>query len=143
MIIAIGNDHAGCEYKFAIVKRLEKKGIEVLNFGTDTSESMDYPDAVHPVANAITSKKATFGIIICGSGNGAQMTANKHAGIRAGLCWNKELVALTRRHNDANVLSLPARFISLHQAIDFVDVFLNTPFEGGRHSVRLAKINCC
>ena len=143
MTIAIGNDHAGCQYKFALVRHLEKKGIELLNFGTDTPESMDYPDVIHPVSEAVKSQKATFGIIICGSGNGAQMTANKHQGIRAGLCWNKELVMLTRQHNDANVLSLPARFISERQAIDFVEVFLNTPFEGGRHQNRVDKINCC
>lgn len=143
MTIAIGNDHAGYAYKFEIVKHLEKRGIKVINFGTDTAHSMDYPDAVHPVAKAVTSGKATFGIVICGSGNGVQMTVNKHRGIRAGLCWNKEVVALTRQHNNANILALPARFITLAQAVDFVDVFLDTPFEGGRHDNRVAKINGC
>jgi len=145
MVIAIGNDHAGTEYKFEIIKLLESKGIKVLNFGTDSNDSMDYPDAIHPVANAVESGEATFGIIICGSGNGAQMTANKHQGIRAALCWNNELVELTRLHNNSNILSIPARFVSLQQALGFVEIFLNTPFEGGRHQNRVAKIptKCC
>ena len=145
MTIAIGNDHAGTSYKFEIIKALESKGIEVLNFGTDSNDSMDYPDAIHPVANAVESKKATTGIIICGSGNGAQMTANKHQNIRAALCWNNELVSLSRLHNDANILSIPARFVSLQQALGFVDIFLNTTFEGGRHQNRVEKIptKCC
>ena len=121
---------------------LEERGCKVLNFGTDTSDSMDYPDAIHPVANAVESGEATFGIILCGSGNGAQMTANKHQGIRAGLCWNNELVQLTRQHNDANVLTIPARFVSLQQALGFVKLFLDTPFEGGRHQNRVSKIAC-
>ncbi len=145
MVIAIGNDHAGTQYKFEIIKLLESKGIKVLNFGTDSNNSMDYPDAIHPVANAVESGEATYGIIICGSGNGAQMTANKHQGIRAALCWNNELVELTRLHNNANILSIPARFVSLQQALGFVEVFLNTPFEGGRHQNRVEKIptKCC
>ena len=143
MTIAIGNDHAGTTYKFEIVKKLESEGYTVLNFGTDTSDSMDYPDAIHPAAAAVESGKATFGIILCGSGNGAQMTANKHQGIRAALCWNNELVALTRQHNNANILTIPARFVSLQQALGFVDVFLNTEFEGGRHANRVEKISCC
>jgi ribose 5-phosphate isomerase B len=142
MIIAVGNDHAGTSYKFEIVKQLEALGHEVLNFGTDTTDSMDYPDAIHPTANAVTSGKVALGIILCGSGNGAQMTANKHQGIRAALCWNNELVALTRKHNDANILTIPARFVSVQQALGFVDVFLNTAFEGGRHADRVAKISC-
>ncbi len=145
MTIAIGNDHAGTEYKFEIIKLLESKGIKVLNFGTDTNNSMDYADAIHPVAEAVENKKAIYGIIICGSGNGAQMTANKHQGIRAGLCWNNELVALTRQHNNANILAIPARFISLQQALGFVEIFINTEFEGGRHKNRIDKIptTCC
>lgn len=142
MTIAIGNDHAGTQYKFEIVKFLEKKGHKVLNFGTDTDESMDYPDTVHPVANAVEIGKADFGITLCGSGNGAQMAANKHQGIRAALCWNNELVELARAHNNANVLSIPARFISVQQALDFVDIFLTTEFEGGRHQTRIDKIPC-
>lgn len=142
MTIAIGNDHAGTQYKFEIIKFLEKKGYKVLNFGTDTDESMDYPDSIHPVAYAVESGKADFGITICGSGNGAQMAANKHQGIRAALCWNNELVALARAHNNANVLSIPARFVTEQQALDFVDIFLTTEFEGGRHQTRIDKI-CC
>ncbi|WP_456420664.1 ribose 5-phosphate isomerase B [Lutibacter sp.] len=140
MTIAIGNDHAGTEYKFEIIKHLENKGIKVLNFGTNTNDGMDYPDAIHPVAEAVENSKATFGIILCGSGNGAQMTANKHQGIRAALCWNNELVSLARQHNNANILAIPARFVSLHQALGFVDIFLKTKFEGGRHQKRVAKI---
>lgn len=142
MTIAIGNDHAGTEYKFEIVKYLESKGHTVLNFGTDTNDSMDYPDAIHPTATAVEDGKATFGIILCGSGNGAQMTANKHQGIRAALCWNNELVVLTRQHNNSNILTIPARFVSIQQALGFVELFLNTPFEGGRHSNRVDKISC-
>ena len=142
MTIAIGNDHAGTEYKFEIIKKLEAAGYTVLNFGTDTNNSMDYPDAIHPTAEAVETGKATFGIILCGSGNGAQMTANKHQGIRAALCWNNELVALTRQHNNANILTIPARFVSLQQALGFIDVFLNTEFEGGRHANRVNKISC-
>ena len=145
MTIAIGNDHAGTEYKFEIIKLLESKGITILNFGTNTNDSMDYPDAIHPVANAIETNKAELGIIICGSGNGAQITANKHQGIRAALCWNNELVELARLHNNANILSIPARFVLLQQALGFVEIFLNTAFEGGRHQTRVKKIptNCC
>jgi len=142
MTIAIGNDHAGTQFKFKIVKFLEKKGYKVLNFGTDNDASMDYPDTVHPVANAVESGEADFGITLCGSGNGAQMAANKHQGIRAALCWNNELVALARAHNNANVLSIPARFITEQQALDFVDIFLTTEFEGGRHQTRIDKIPC-
>ena len=142
MTIAIGNDHAGTEYKFEIVKKLESAGYTVINFGTDTNDSMDYPDAIHPTAEAVETGKATFGIILCGSGNGAQMTANKHQGIRAALCWNNELVALTRQHNNSNILTIPARFVSLQQALGFVDIFLNTEFEGGRHANRVNKISC-
>ena len=142
MTIAIGNDHAGTQYKFEIVKFLEKKGYKVLNFGTDSEDSMDYPDTIHPVANAVESGEADFGITLCGSGNGAQMAANKHQGIRAALCWNNELVELARAHNNANVLSIPARFISLQQALCFVELFLTTKFEGGRHKSRIDKIPC-
>lgn len=142
MTIAIGNDHAGTDYKFEIVKLLEKKGYKVLNFGTDSTESMDYPDTIHPVAKAVESGEADYGITLCGSGNGAQITANKHQGIRAALCWNNELVALSRQHNNANVLSIPARFVSLQQALNFVEIFLTTSFEGGRHQTRIEKISC-
>lgn len=142
MTIAIGNDHAGTEYKFKIINLLEKMGHKVINFGTNNSEKMDYPDAIHPTAKAVESGEAQMGIILCGSGNGAQITANKHQGVRAGLCWNNELVALTRLHNNANVLAIPARFVSLQQALGFVKIFLTTEFEGGRHSKRVEKIAC-
>ena len=121
---------------------LESKGHKVFNHGTESEESVDYPDFIHPVAQDVSSKKANFGVIICGSGNGASMTANKHQDIRSALCWNKEIVALARQHNDANVLSLPARFISIHQAIAMVEVFINTDFESGRHQNRINKIPC-
>ncbi len=140
MKIAIGNDHAGTEYKFAIIKMLKKLGHEVINFGTDTEESVDYPDHIHPVAFAVENNEVDFGIILCGSGNGASITANKHQGVRASLCWNNELVALARLHNNANILGLPARFISKYQALEFVETFLNTDFEGGRHQSRIDKI---
>lgn len=140
MKIAIGNDHAGTEYKFEIIKYLESKGYKVLNFGTDTLESMDYPDTIHLVANSVSSNEVDAGIILCGSGNGANMTANHHQKIRAALCWNEEIVALARQHNDANILSIPARFVTLNQAIKFVEIFLTTDFEGGRHQTRIEKI---
>ena len=142
MKIAIGNDHAGTDYKLEIVKFLQNKGYTVLNFGTNSNDSVDYPDFIHPVANEVEKGEADFGIIICGSGNGAQMTANKHQDIRAALCWNNELVSLARQHNNANVLSIPARFVSIHQALGFLDIFLNTKFEGGRHQNRVQKISC-
>jgi ribose 5-phosphate isomerase B len=142
MKIAIGNDHAGTDYKLEIVKFLQNKGYTVLNFGTNSNKSVDYPDFIHPVANEVEKGEADFGIIICGSGNGAQITANKHQNIRAALCWNNELVSLARQHNNANVLSIPARFVSIQQALGFVDIFLNTKFEGGRHQNRVQKISC-
>lgn len=142
MKIAIGNDHAGTEYKLAITELLKSMGREVINHGTDGRDSVDYADFVHPVANEVEKGTADFGIIICGSGNGASMTANKHQKIRAALCWNTEIVKLAKEHNDANILSLPARFISLPQALDMVKTFLNTSFEGGRHTKRIEKIPC-
>ena len=142
MKISIGNDHAGTEYKFAIKKHLEDKGITVVNYGTDASDSVDYPDFVHPVANDVEGEKVNLGIIICGSGNGANMTANKHQKVRSALCWTKEITALAREHNDANVLSIPARFTSEPQALEMVKTFLTTKFEGGRHQRRVEKIAC-
>ncbi|MAP55682.1 ribose 5-phosphate isomerase B [Altibacter sp.] len=142
MKIAIGNDHAGTEYKKTIVAYLQKEGYEVINHGTDSQDSVDYPDFVHPVAQDVESNKAEFGIIICGSGNGANMTANKHQNVRSALCWTKEITALAREHNNANVLSIPARFTSEPQVLDMVKTFLNTAFEGGRHERRVAKIAC-
>lgn len=140
--IAIGNDHAGTDYKNAIVAYLETKGYTVQNYGTNTNDSVDYPDFVHPVALDVANGKVSFGIIICGSGNGVAMTANKYQKVRAALCWTKEIVALAREHNDANILSIPARFTSIPQAIAMVDTFLNTEFEGGRHQRRVEKISC-
>jgi len=140
--IAIANDHAGTEYKFKIIEFLENEGYKVINFGTDTNNSMDYPDTIHQAAKVVNDKEVDFGIILCGSGNGAQMTANKHQNVRAALCWNNELVSLTRQHNDANILSIPARFVSLQQALGFVKIFLETKFEGGRHQNRVNKIPC-
>ena len=142
MKISIGNDHAGPDYKIAIVNYLQSKGHEILNHGTDTFDSVDYPDFGHPVATDVESGKADLGIVICGSGNGIAMTANKHQDIRAALCWTKEIAALARQHNDANIISIPARYTSIQQAIEMVDTFLNTPFEGGRHSNRVKKIAC-
>jgi ribose 5-phosphate isomerase B len=142
MKISIGNDHAGTDYKLAIVGLLKSMGHEVINRGTDSTDSVDYPDFIHPVASDVASGASDYGIIICGSGNGAAMTANKHQEIRAALCWNKELVSLAREHNGANILSLPARFIAIPQALEMVRAFLNTPFEGGRHARRVEKIPC-
>lgn len=142
MNISIGNDHAGTDYKLAIIGLLKSMGFDVINRGTDSSDSVDYPDFVHPVSEDVARGDSEFGIIICGSGNGAAMTANKHQQIRAALCWNKELVVLARTHNDANILSLPARFIAIPQALEMVKMFLKTEFEGGRHARRVEKIPC-
>ena len=142
MKIAIGNDHAGPDYKKAIVAMLLSKGYEVLNLGTDTNDSVDYPDFGHPVAEAVSEANADFGIVICGSGNGIAMTVNKHPKVRAALCWTKEIAVLARQHNDANIISIPARFTSIPQAVEMVETFLNTTFEGGRHATRVQKIAC-
>jgi ribose 5-phosphate isomerase B len=142
MTLSIGNDHAGPDYKKAIVAYLKNNNHEVINHGTDTEASVDYPDFGHTVANDVETGKADFGIVICGSGNGIAMTVNKHAGVRAGLCWTKEIAYLTRLHNDANVVSTPARYTSIQQAIEIVDTFLTTEFEGGRHQTRVDKISC-
>jgi len=140
MTISIGNDHAGPEYKSAIVKHLEDKGFSITNYGTDTTDSADYPDFVHPVASDVDAGKVDFGILICGTANGVAMTANKYQKVRAGVCWNSEITHLTRQHNDANIICIPARFTSIPQAIKMVDVFINTEFEGGRHKRRIDKI---
>ena len=129
MKIAIGNDHAGVETKNAIVTYLKGKGIEVENFGTDSNDSVDYPDFGHAVGTAVASGEAALGIVICGSGNGIAMTVNKHAGVRCAVCWTKEIAALARAHNDANVISIPARFTAVPQAVEMVATFLDTPFE--------------
>lgn len=140
MKIALGSDHAGVEYKKSIVEHLKTKGFETMDFGPFTEEPVDYPDYIHPVAEAVEKGEADLGITLCGSGNGAAMTANKHQGIRAALCWTPELASLARHHNNANVLDLPARFISLYQALEMVDVFLAEPFDAGRHQKRIDKI---
>lgn len=140
MKIAIGSDHAGFELKQKVVDYLASKHIECKDFGTYSDERADYPDFAHPVAGAIEKNDYDFGILICGSGNGINMTANKHIGIRAALCWKKEIAELARLHNNANIISLPARYISVEEAIDCVNVFMNTEFEGGRHSNRVEKI---
>ncbi|MCW3081381.1 ribose 5-phosphate isomerase B [Segetibacter sp.] len=140
--IAIGADHAGFEYKTAIVAHLNKLGFQISDFGTYSPDSVDYPDFAHPTATSVENKETAFGILICGSANGVAITANKHKGIRAGLCWQKEVAELTRKHNNANILCIPARFVSLNVAIDIIDTFLNTPFEGGRHQARVNKISC-
>jgi ribose 5-phosphate isomerase B len=142
MKIAIGNDHAGPDYKKAIVQHLESKGHQIINHGTDTFDSVDYPDFAHKVATDVSELNVDFGIIICGSGNGIAMSANKHPKVRAALCWMKEIAALARQHNDANIISIPARYTSIQQAIEMVDTFLNTAFEGGRHATRVGKISC-
>lgn len=142
MTIAIGNDHAGPDYKFAIVDYLKEKGIEVINHGTDTLDSVDYPDFANPVAKAVNDGAVDLGILICGSANGVAMTANKYEKVRAGLCWTKEIVELIRQHNDANILCIPARYTSIPQAVKMVETFLNTEFEGGRHQNRVDKISC-
>lgn len=138
--IAIGCDHAGFIYKDAIADLLKARGIKVLNFGADSAESVDYPDFAHPVANAVEQGEAQMGILLCGTGNGVAMTANKHQGIRAALCWTEEVARLVRQHNDANVLAIPARFVNEMLALSMVEIFIETPFEGGRHERRVKKI---
>ena len=141
-VIAIGADHAGYLFKTSVIHWLRRNGYEVLDYGTDSESSTDYPDHIHPVADAVEEGRASLGIILCGSGNGAAMTANKHQGIRAALCWNNELASLARMHNDANILSIPARFVPEAVALSMVQTFLETPFEGGRHQRRVDKIRC-
>ncbi|MGV3539038.1 MAG: ribose 5-phosphate isomerase B [Rufibacter sp.] len=142
MKIALGGDHAGYQYKEVLKQALATQGHEVKDFGPYSEASVDYPDFVHPLSTAVENQEFELGILICGSGNGVAMTANKHAGIRAALCWNKELAELARSHNNANVLCIPARFVSEEVAKEMVSTFLATPFEGGRHQNRVAKIAC-
>ncbi len=139
--LAIGGDHAGFEYKEIIKEMLAGMNWEVSDIGTYSTDSTDYPDYAHPLANMVASGEASVGILICGSGNGVCMTANKHQGIRAALCWNEELASLARQHNNANVLCIPSRFVSIDVAKKMVEVFLSTPFEGGRHEKRVSKIS--
>ena len=141
-IIPIGCDHAGVELKNAIIEHLTKKGYELNNVGTDTLDSIDYPDYGHPVAEIVERDPNGLGIVICGSGNGINMTVNKHKAIRSALCWTVELAKLARQHNNANIIALPARFITIEEGIKMVDAFLSTDFEGGRHEKRVNKIPC-
>ena len=138
--IAIGSDHAGFSYKEAIKDHLTQAGFEVNDLGTFTDASCDYPDYAHAVASAVEAGVSLFGVLVCGSANGVAITANKHAGIRAAICWEKEIAILARAHNNANIICVPARFVSVDSALEMVDVFLSTEFEGGRHSTRVGKI---
>ncbi|MBZ5857475.1 ribose 5-phosphate isomerase B [Flavihumibacter profundi] len=140
--IAIGCDHAGYAYKELIKNYLLSQGWRVNDFGTNGPESVDYPDFAHPTADSVEQGKSAFGILICGSANGVAITANKHAGIRAGLCWTNDVAQLVRQHNNANMLCLPARFLSEQEVIQLVNTFIETPFEGGRHATRVNKIGC-
>lgn len=140
--IAIGSDHAGFEYKQMLAHWLRDNGYEVRDFGTHSPDSVDYPDFVHPLAEAITGGELERGILVCGSANGVCITANKHQGIRAAIAWEPELAELARQHNDANIICVPARFISEENARAIVSQFLNTAFEGGRHQTRVSKIDC-
>lgn len=140
--IAIGSDHAGYEFKSELVNFLEEKGLQVKDMGVYENISSDYPDFAHPVSYAVEKREVSSGILVCGSGNGVAITANKHQGIRAALCWIPEIAKLARLHNNANIICLPSRFISIDEAKEMVDIFLNTAFEGGRHQTRVDKISC-
>jgi ribose 5-phosphate isomerase B len=140
--IALGSDHAGFEYKEKFKHFLQEQGLSVRDFGTYSPDSVDYPDFAHAVASAVEEKNYDLGILICGSANGVAITANKHQGIRAAICWTEELAALSRQHNDANVLCLPARFIPYELGEKIIDKFLASKFEGGRHANRVSKISC-
>lgn len=139
--IAFGSDHAGFQMKQHFLQFIQNKGIQCIDFGCFSEESVDYPDFVHPVAQAIESGNADFGFLFCGSGNGVAIAANKHLGIRAALCWNNEVTALSRLHNDANILCIPARFIDKEVVSEMILTFLSTGFEGGRHQKRVEKIS--
>jgi len=142
MRIAIGNDHAGTEYKNVLIDLLKSMEHTVHNYGTDHNSSVDYPDHVHPVAKDVDQNNADLGILICGSGNGVCMTANKYQKVRAALCWNTEIAGLARSHNDANIICIPARYVSIEEAKLMVRTFVSEPFEGGRHQNRVNKIPC-
>jgi ribose 5-phosphate isomerase B len=143
MIIPIGCDHAGYQLKQAIIRYLTSKGHEVKDFGCYSEDSIDYPDFAHPVAEMVEANEGMLGVLLCGSGNGINMTANKHQGIRSALCWQSEIAKLSREHNNANIITLPARFVSVESAIEMVEIFFSTDFEGGRHQKRIDKIPCC
>jgi len=138
--LAIASDHAGYQMKLSIIKYLEEKGYEVKDFGTDSTDAVNYPDFGHPLAEAVESGKFDSGISLCGSGNGINMVTNKHQGIRGALCWNKEISKMARFHNDANICSLPARYLDLKTAREILDAFLETDYEGGRHDIRISHI---
>ena len=138
--LAIASDHAGYSMKLDLIKYLEEKGYKVRDLGTDSAESVNYPDFGHPLAEVVESGEVDIGISLCGSGNGINMVTNKHQGIRGALCWNREISKMARLHNDANICSLPARYIDLATAIEIVDAFLDTDYEGGRHDIRIARI---
>ncbi|MEZ5172928.1 MAG: ribose 5-phosphate isomerase B [Bacteroidia bacterium] len=140
--LAIAADHAGYELKEKLKAHLSALGWELQDFGTHSSESMDYPDVAHPLSSAVEQGEFEFGVLICGSANGVAMSANKHSGIRAAICWNNEIASLARQHNNANVICIPARFVSTEEAESMLDVFLDTPFEGGRHQRRVDKVAC-
>lgn len=140
--LIIGSDHAGFAYKEKLKRELGNLGHQVRDVGTHSGDSADYPDFAHPVAQAVENKEAELGVLICGSGNGVAITANKHQGVRAALCWNEEVASLARQHNDANVICIPARFVSETEAAKITRKFLETPFEGGRHERRVNKITC-
>lgn len=140
--IAIGSDHAGYDYKEDLISFLEGKGLPFKDFGTHSKDSVDYPDFAHPVAKAVEDGEASFGVLICGSANGVAITANKHQGVRAAISWGEELAQLAREHNNANVLCIPARFVREGDAEKMLNIFINTPFEGGRHETRVNKISC-
>ena len=140
--VAIGSDHAGFEFKESLISYLEGRGIPFEDFGTHSKDSADYPDFAHPVANAVESGNYSFGILLCGTANGVAITANKHQHIRAALCWGEEIASLVRQHNDANILCIPARFVSESLAEKMLNIFMSTPFEGGRHGRRVEKIAC-
>jgi ribose 5-phosphate isomerase B len=140
--IAIGGDHAGFDYKAAVIEWLTEKGYQLIDKGVYNNKSADYPDYAHPVADLVEQGHAAVGILICGSANGVAMTANKHQGIRAALCWQTDVAKLTRQHNDANIICIPARFVALEYAKQMIEVFLQTEFEGGRHANRVNKISC-
>lgn len=141
MTISLGCDHAGFDYKDAVKALLTERGIEIADFGTHSQESVDYPDFAHPASSLVNEGVASLGILLCGSGNGVAMTANKYEGVRAALCWNKELAALARLHNNANMICIPVRFIEESTALEMVSAFLDTAFEGGRHGRRVDKIS--
>ena len=141
--VAIGSDHAGFDYKEAVISFLDGKSVSWKDFGTYSTDSVDYPDFAHPVAEAVEKNEAAFGILICGSGNGVAITANKHQNIRAAICWGEELAELSRKHNDANVICIPARFVKENLVENMVEIFMHTDFEGGRHENRVKKISYC